>query len=134
MRLQLSMLTLILTLLVGSSFTSLESPIGNWEKLGSKKVSFKLDRDVLHVGAREGGYTKLKVVVTGGNVNMHKMVVEYANGTKDNIALKHNFSRGSDTRVIDLQGGKRLIKDITFWYDTKNASNKRAKVHVYGKK
>lgn len=134
MKSYVSLLSLILTLLIGSSFVSADMTIGDWKKLGTKKVSFKLDRDVLHVGAREGGYTKLKVLVTGGNVNMHKMVVEYANGTKDNINLKHNFSRGSDTRVIDLQGGKRFIKDITFWYDTKNRSRKKAKIHVFGKK
>jgi len=62
------------------------------------------------------------------------MVVEYGNGSKDNISLKHNFRKGSDTRVIDLEGGKRIIKDITFWYDTKNLSSKKAKVDVFGKR
>ena len=32
-----------------------------WEKLGSRKVNFGLERDTLPVGAHEGAFTKLKV-------------------------------------------------------------------------
>ena len=105
-----------------------------FSKLGKKKVTYKLDRDVLHVGANDGVFKKLKIKVTGGSLNMHKMVVEYGNGTKDVIPLKHTFIRGGNSRIIDLEGGNRIIKDITFWYDTKNVSNRRATVHVFGGK
>ena len=134
MKTTFKLLGFIMIMFIGSSFTAENSLVGDWKKLGSKKVSYKLDRDVIHVGAKERGFTKLKVVVSGGKLNMHKMVVEYGNGSKDNIPLKHTFKKGSDSRVIDLQGGKRVIKDITFWYDTKNASRKKAKVHVFGKR
>lgn len=107
-------------------------PAHNWELLGKKKVAYGLDRDVIPVGGRQG-FTKLKVVVTGGGVNMHQMIVVYGNGTKDQIGLKHNFRRGSDSRVIDLQGGKRKIKEIVFWYDTKNISRRRGTVTVFGR-
>lgn len=125
---------MLITFFLGSSFTTLDSQIGKWKKLGTKKVSYKLDKDVLYVGTTEGGFKKLKLLVSGGNLNMYKMVVEYGNGSKDNIPLKHNFTKQSDTRVIDLEGGKRIIKKITFWYDTKNNSRRKAKVHVFGKK
>ena len=104
-----------------------------WELLGSRKVDFKLDRDVIHVGAYEGTFTKLRVKVKGGAVNMHKMVVEYGNGSKDEIPLKHNFHPGDDTRVIDLRAGKRVIRKITFWYDTQSRSNYKARVLVFGR-
>ena len=105
----------------------------NWEFLGTKTVNYKLDRDVLRITAKEGAFTKLKLQVTGGSLNMHKMIVEYGNGKKEEINLKHNFNRRSDSRVIDLNGGKRIIRDITFIYDTKDRSRRRAKVHVYGR-
>ena len=104
-----------------------------WELLGKRKVQFGLDKDVIKVGANEGGFRKLKVIVSGGGVNMHKMVVVYGNGSRDQVALRHNFRRGSDSRLIDLQGGKRRIKQIVFWYDTKNISKRRATVTVYGR-
>ncbi len=121
---------LVVLFLVASSFTS---NIGKWDHLGSRTVNYRLDRDVIKVTAREGGFTKLKIKVTGGAMNMHRMVVQYGNGKKEEIQLRHNFSRRSSTRVIDLKGNKRIIRDITFFYDTKNLSRKRAKVHVFGK-
>lgn len=104
-----------------------------WEKLGSRAVNFGIDRDVIHVGANEGGFTKLKIDVRGGAINMHRLVVEYGNGEKEEIELRHNFTKGSGSRVIDLKGGKRIIKNITFVYDTKNRSRQRAVVTVFGR-
>ena len=134
MKTTLNVFALILVFLVGSSFSTSDHSIKDWKRLGSKKVSYKLDRDVIHVGANDGTFTKLKIQVTGGNVHIHKMVVEYGNGTNDNIVVKHIFKKGSNSRVIDLEGGKRIIKDITFIYDTKNSSKKKGTIHVFGKK
>lgn len=106
---------------------------GDWVKLGSKKVNFKAEKDVINVGAKDGRFVKLKVVVTDGNLNMHRMVVHYGNDTKEVIQLRHNFAKGSGSRVIDIKGNKRIIKKIVFWYDTKNMANKRATVTVFGK-
>ena len=128
-------LVLGLFLMIGlSSFDSNTAIHGKgWEKLGAKNVNYRLDRDVINVGAYDGTFKKLKLVVTKGNLNMHRMVVHYGNGSKQEIELRHNFGRRSTSRVIDLRGNKRVIKKITFVYDTKNASRRRAKVHVYGR-
>jgi len=134
MKLALKYFTLIFVFFIGSSFTTSEMAWGKWKKLGSKQVANKLDRDVIHVGLKKGGFTKLKVQVTRGGINMHKMIVEYANGSQDKIELKQTFKKNYNTRIIDLEGGKRVIKNITFWYDSKNISRKKAVVHVYGKK
>ncbi|MEW7292944.1 DUF2541 family protein [Aquimarina sp. 2304DJ70-9] len=122
---------LLVILFLGSSFTI--TNIVKWEHLGSRTVNYRLDKDVIKVTAREGSFKKLKIKVTGGALNMHRMVVQYGNGQKDVIQLRHNFSRKSTTRMIDLKGGKRIIRDITFFYDTKNMSRKRAKVHIFGR-
>lgn len=118
-----------------SSFTTISTPIKklNWEKLGTKTVDFKLDKDVLRVGAKEGRFSKLKLAVTGGSLNMHKMKIEYMNGQTEKIDLRHNFNQRSSSRVIDIDGRRRIIKNITFWYDTKNRSKKKAKLTVFGK-
>lgn len=105
-----------------------------WEHLGSRKINWGLDKDVIAVGPKAIGYTRLKIKVTGGAVNMHRMVVKYGNGEKEEIQLKHHFKKGDDSRVIDLKGGKRHIQTITFWYDTKNRSGKKAMIHVAGKR
>ena len=109
-------------------------PKGKWELLGSRKVNFGLDFDVIQVGARDGGFSKLKMVVKNGSLNLHKMQVIYGDGSVDNLAVKHSFQNRSSSRLIDLQGGKRIIKKIKFWYDTKNRSRNKATVTVFGRR
>lgn len=105
----------------------------SWEHLGSKKVDYKIDRDVIHVGLHEGSFKKLKIQVTSGSLNMRRMVVEYKNGQKETIELRQRFKQGTGSRVIDLNGNNRIIKDITFYYDSVNNPTSKAKVHVFGK-
>ena len=116
------------------SFSPVGPNKGAWKHLGSQKVNFGLDHDVIRVGTDEGGLTKLKVLVSGGAVNMHRMVITYGNGSKETVQLKHRFHRGSDSRIIDLKGGKRVIKSISFWYDSVNKPGGRATVRVLGRR
>ena len=103
-----------------------------WTVLGSKNVNWRVERDVIQVGLRDGSFSKLKIKVTGGSVNIKSMVVTYGNGEKDRIPLKHNFRRGATSRTIDLEGKRRVIKNISFVYDRNNIA-RRAKVWVSGK-
>ena len=127
-------LSVLFTAFMFISLTGFSQANTKWEKLGMRAVDYKLDADDIHVGAKEGGFTKLKVLVTGGALNMHRMVVTYMNGEKDEIELRHNFTKGSTSRVIDLNGNVRLIKNIRFFYDTKNLAKGKAKVSVFGRK
>ncbi|MDG1428453.1 MAG: hypothetical protein P8H56_02785 [Crocinitomicaceae bacterium] len=127
-------LSILFTAALFISFSSFSQPRKvKWDRLGSKLVDYRADFDVMQVGAKEGGFTKLKVMVTGGALNMHRMVVTYMNGTKEEIQLRNSFARGTTSRVIDIKGGQRLIKNIKFVYDTKNLARKKAKIHVYGR-
>lgn len=127
-------LSVLFTAFLFVSFSGFSQGREKWEHLGTRVVDYGLDRDEIHVGATEGGFTKLRVIVTGGALNMHKMVITYMNGEKDEIELRHNFAKGSNSRIVDLNGGTRLIKTITFVYDTKNLARAKAKVTVSGRK
>lgn len=104
-----------------------------WEKLGQRKVNRALDKDEIFVTAREGRFTKVKLGVKKSAINMHRMVIHFANGDKQNVQLKNNIAAGSATRTIDLQGGKRVIKKVVFWYDTKGLINNKAVVELWGR-
>ncbi len=105
-----------------------------WELLGLKQVNYGLDRDEIQVRVREGAFTAIQIKVKRSPVNMHKLVVHYGNGETENIELRNNFSAGSESRVIDLPGNKRVIQKIVFWYDTKNLARGKAVVQVWGRK
>ena len=117
-----------------SSFTPLTNEYAKkWKHLGTKKVNFGLDKDVIKVSSSKGVFTKLKLGVSSGKLNMHRMIVVYGNGDRQEMNIKHNFSKGV-SRTIDLNGNKRVINKVIFWYDTKNRSRRKATMHLYGRR
>lgn len=104
-----------------------------WEKLGERQVNYGLDHDEILVTAAEGRFSALQIRVKRGGVNMHKLVVHYGNGERDEIELRDNFAAGSESRVIDLSGARRVIRTVDFWYDTKNVADRKAVVELWGR-
>lgn len=115
------------------SFTSLSGNAGPWELLGSRKVNYAVDHDEIVVTRAEGFFTALQIKVKRGPVNMHRIVVHYGNGEKEEIELRNNFLAGSESRVIDLPGNKRVIRKVDFLYDTKNLAQRKAVVELWGR-
>ena len=126
------MRTMFLTVILFATLSAFT--MQEWVSLGSKKVNFKLDRDVVNVSYKDGTFTAVKFEVSDGSLNMHRCVVHFENGGKQEVELRHNFGKGSESRVVDLKGNRRFIEKIEFWYDSKNAQNKRATITVLGKK
>lgn len=119
--------------LVETSISPVDFGINNkWEKLGERKINRKLDRDEIFVTAREGRFSKIKIGVKESAINMHRCVIHFANGSTQEVNIRKNIPAGGTTRVIDINGGKRVIKKIVFWYDTKGLQNK-ARVVVWGR-
>lgn len=115
------------------SFTVSNDPSQNWEKLGQRKVNFKVDRDEIS-GRWDGIFRKLQVKVRGGSVSMQKMVVHFHNGQTQEIELKNNFTDDSESRVIDLPGNRRIIDKVVFWYEaTSSSEGNKPTVELWGR-
>lgn len=130
-----NMKNIILTALFAAAFTAMSftSDQKPWEKLGERKVNYGLDHDEILVTAAEGRFTALKIKVKKGGINMHKLVVVYGNGERDELELRNDFAPGSESRVLDLNGNKRVIQKVIFNYDTHNIANKKAIVELWGR-
>ena len=48
--------------------------------------------------------------------------------------MRQEIAKDGETRDIDLKGGKRSIRTIEFWYDTKGLLNGKADVTAYGQR
>ena len=116
-----------------STVTTVDEASRPWELLGVKKVNYGVDRDEIDVTAQEGFFTGLKLKVKHSPINMHKLVVHYGNGDVQEIELRENFRAGSESRVIDLQGNKRVIRKVVIWYDTKNLARGKGVVEIWGR-
>jgi hypothetical protein len=105
----------------------------NWELLGSQKVGFLADKDVIQVGRKDGDFSKIKIVVKGNDVEFKDVDVVYGNGQKDDIQIRNRIKAGGETRAIDLKGGDRFIKRVEFVYKSKPSFKGQATVELWGK-
>jgi len=105
----------------------------DWEPLGTRNVTDKLDHDTIVVTAAEGTFTKLQVRVREAPVQFRSMKVHFANGETQDVALKDVIRPGKASRVIDLPGAARVIKSVDFVYDAQTLGKKGAVVRLFGR-
>lgn len=107
-------------------------PDRGWELLGSKKVGFITDRDVIQVGRREGRFKAIKLRVKEAPIYMTDLKVIYSYGQPDDLPIRSEIRAGGETRAIDLKGRERAIKEIQMVYRSKPTFKGLATVEVWG--
>ena len=118
---------------VGSSFTSVKKDATVWVLLGDKRVGFGVDHYVINFGNWKDDVRQIKLKVTDGPLKMFSMKIHFDNGSVQDVELRNHFAQGSESRVIDLDGGLRHLSKIEFWYETKGFVKGKARVAVWGK-
>ena len=106
---------------------------GDWFFLEDKKVGFGVDHDVIHFGNWKDDVRQIKLKITDGPLKMYSMKIHFDNGAIQNVELRNRFAQGSESRVIDMDGGLRHLTKIEFWYETKGFARGRARVAVWGR-
>jgi hypothetical protein len=108
---------------------------GQWKLIGQTHAGHAADHDTIIVKGPFDNFRRIKFKVTDAPLNMMHMVVVYDNGQPDKIEIRQNIPKGGESRVIDLKGiGKRSVRRIDFWYDSKGLLNGKADVTVFGMK
>lgn len=104
-----------------------------WELLGSQKVGFIGDKDVIRVGRKDGDFSAIKLRVKDNEVEFLDVKVVYANGQTDDVQVRNKIRAGGETRSIDLKGGDRFIRHVEFVYRSKPSFKGQATVELWGK-
>ena len=104
----------------------------DWDLLGSRQVSDRVDHDVIAVGAGRGDYRRIKITVQRASIDFHRVVVHYGNGSDQRLELRNTIPAGGESRAIDLEGNDRVIRSVEFWYDANTIRGRRAQVRVFG--
>jgi hypothetical protein len=102
-----------------------------WVKLGQREVNGRVDRDRIEVGPYEGKFEKLTLYVENSDLELLDLEVTFGNNQRFHPTVRHVFREGSRTRVIDLPGDNRVIKDINLRYKNLPGGG-RATVEVWG--
>lgn len=87
-----------------------------WEKLGERIVDGRADKDMIPVGRDDGKFGDIQLKVEGSALELFDVVVTFGDGTTFSPGTRLAFANGATTRVIDLPGGKRVIKKVDFKY------------------
>ena len=126
-------LTLVsLILLTACMAVAAQSP-GRWESLGQQEVDFKNDRDRIEVGRSEGRFRQLQLRVKNAPIEIYDMIVTFENDQTFKPKLRHRFTKGSGSQIIDLPGERRTIKRIDFNYKSINRREGKGTVEVLGR-
>ena len=121
------------------SFTTLknnkttDAKPGDWFFLEDKNVGFGVDHDVIHFGNWKDDVRQIKLKITDGPLKMYSMKIYFDNGEMQDVSMRFRFAQGSESRVIDMNGGLRHLTKIEFKYETKGFARGRARVAVWGK-
>jgi len=107
--------------------------VSSWEKLGSRKVNMGADHDVIPVTFAEGFFTKIKFKVIDAPILVRNIRIVFGNGEFRNVKFNRKFTAGSESRVIDLPGNKRVIKKIILNYTSVASHKGKATVLVFGR-
>jgi len=108
---------------------------GSWRLLGTSLANHSADHDLLVIKGPYDYFRRLKFKVTHAPLNMQRMVVKYDDGgLPEKIETRYDIPKGGESRIIDLKGGRRKLKSVEYWYDTKGILNGRAEVTLWGVK
>jgi hypothetical protein len=105
----------------------------DWELLGRQAVGFGVDRDVVQVGRKDGDFRKIQLRVKGNAIEILDLKVVYGNGQTDDVRVRERIRAGGQTRVIDLQGRERFIRNVQLIYRSKPNFKGQAVVEVWGR-
>jgi len=105
----------------------------HWVLLGERSVTDGVDHDRIVVTAARGRFRKLAVRVFDRPVQIHDMKVHYGDGFVQDVEIRKIIPAAGWSRIIDLSGGKRVIRSVEFWYDAQSLGG-QATVRVFGQR
>lgn len=129
----IAVIAILLTQVSMTKAQTADKSLDGWTLLGTCTVDYTLDRDVVSLNDTKGHFTALKFVVKNGTVNMHKCTVHFTDKESKDIQFSDEVNKANDGLILDMKGSNRGIEKVTFWYDTKNTSDNKSIVQLWGK-
>ena len=104
----------------------------HWELIGQRTVSRKVERDTIPVVGRDR-HKEIMLCVYNAPVRLKNFDVRFANGGKQDVAVRNVIGAGQCTRAIDLKGNKRDIKSVALTHQSLGFFKRGALVKVFAR-
>ena len=126
--------TMALILVLGAVAAQAQRASRQWVLLGERTVTDRGDHDVLPVTGARGSFDAIRFEVRNHAVDFRRVTIHFANGDDQTVELRATIPAGGESRVIDIDGANRVIREVEFWYDAKTLGRGgRALVRVLGR-
>lgn len=83
-------------------------------------------------GAWDRDLVAVRVEVRNVQAEIESVILRFGNGQTQPLYLRERFAPGTSSRWIDLDGGRRCIREIRVVGDAEGYGNRQARVGVFG--
>jgi hypothetical protein len=101
-----------------------------WDFLGDTHIDGAQDHCRIQVGLRQGPFRAVQLRVSD-SIFIQRVVVYYANGTSEGLAIGDRVSPEGRAHVIDLNVEGRALESVELWYFKEHWEH-RPRVILYG--
>jgi hypothetical protein len=87
-----------------------------WRFLGDTHIRAGQDYEKIQVDGQQGPFRAVQLRVSGDDFFCQRLVVNYGDGSSEELAIGGRMSAEGRDRVIDFNGGARVLTSVEFWY------------------
>lgn len=126
--------SLIATILVIGLLIPALASATDWKQLGRRAVTDRVDHDEIVVGADEGRFTAIRLAARRTAIKVRRIVVHFGNGETQTFERNYTVPRGDRGPVLDFEGGKRVIRRVSFTYEAASIGRRGAVMVLWGRR
>lgn len=105
-----------------------------WHKIGITTVNFKTETDEITVLGADR-FKAVKIKINDAPIRLISFELFFESGDSQKVVIGKIIKNEGETRRVNLIGGERSIKKVTFVYKTvANSNDKKAHVELWGLK
>jgi hypothetical protein len=102
-----------------------------WDFLGSAQIGSGQDHDNIAITRHDGPFRALQLRVTGEAIFFDRVVIHFADGNTQQIAVGDRIGPQGKNYVIELTGERRVLESVELWYYRESWQH-RPSVTLYG--
>ena len=118
---------------INSSFFYTQKKYAPWVLIGKSIIEPADNANTVIKVTNSQKIKTIRVIVTKGGLNLKKCEIWLVDGTKKTIELRNDISVGEESRAIEIGNNPVFIDKIVLNYDTRNYTNSRSEIELWGK-
>lgn len=87
-----------------------------WRFLGDTRIGAGQDHEKIQIDGQQGPFRAVQLRLSGDDFFCQKVVVNYGDGSSEELAIGGRLSAEGRDRIVDFSGGAHVLKSVEFWY------------------